>query len=250
MIQTRDKTLFLAWQNKEARKWYPIGRMEHRASSGIYRFQYIRGAVDASENAGFKPLFEFPDLYEQYESTELFPLLQTRLFPKSRGDFHTHLEQLDLTEDAEAFDILEVDGGYRATDSFHVFPLLKGQDKQSFTCRFFLHGFRHITDSAQKRIGKLNAGEELGLAMELANPETTIGIQIQSKDYEMLGWAPRYLRNDLQAAICNKPEQIRAHVVRLNPEPAPIKQRLLVAIQGAWPDGHVPMSTPRFDPLP
>ncbi len=249
MIQTKDKTLFLAWQDKESRRWFPIGRMEQSASSGIYRFQYIRGAVDARDHAGFEPLLEFPKLNEKYESTELFPLLQNRLFPKSRADFRTHLEQLDLPEDADAFDILEVDGGYRATDSFHVFPLLKGQDKQSFVCRFFLHGFRHTTDSAQKRIAKLKAGEELGLAMELTNPETIIGIQIQSKDYEMLGWAPRYLRNDLQAAICNQPGQIRAHVVRLNPEPAPIKQRLLVEIQGAWPEGHVPMSTSRFEPL-
>lgn len=246
MIQTQDKTLFLAWQDKASRRWYPIGRIEQCASLDLYRFQYIRGAVDAIENAGFRTLFEFPELHEQYESTELFPLLQNRLFPKSRADFRTHLEQLDLPEDADAFDILKVDGGYRATDSFHVFPLLQSQDQQSFVCRFFLHGFRHVTNSAQKRIGKLEAGEELGLAMELTNPETTIGIQIQSKDYEMLGWAPRYLRNDLQAAICNKREQIRAHVVRLNPEPAPIKQRLLVEIQGAWPEGHVPMNTSRF----
>ena len=40
----------------------------------------------------------------------------------------------------------------------------------------------------------------------------------------------------------------RARVVRLNPPPAPLSNRLLIEMEGRW-DNHEPMSGPDYEPL-
>jgi len=56
----------------------------------------------------------------------------------------------------------------------------------------------------------------------------------------MIGWAPRYLARDLAAAMVPVPDYA-ANVVRVNPEPAPWSQRVLIEMRGSW-NGHEPMS--------
>ena len=50
-------------------------------------------------------------------------------------------------------------------------------------------------------------------------------------------------------AICEAPDDICATVVKINPSPAPAKQRVLIEIKGRWPAAYEPMSTPQFQPL-
>jgi hypothetical protein len=64
----------------------------------------------------------------------------------------------------------------------------------------------------------------------------------------MIGWAPRYLVSDLVHAIANSPSEYKAKVIRVNPAPAPAKQRLLIESTGRWPD-YQPMSSGDFEPL-
>ena len=85
------------------------------------------------------------------------------------------------------------------------------------------------------------------LTLELTNPETRLAVQIQTEDYFMVGWAPRYLVSDLTKAMAEVPEY-SASVVRLNLLPAPSKQRVLIEMQGRWGD-HQPMSDDDFQPL-
>ena len=92
--------------------------------------------------------------------------------------------------------------------------------------------------------------DELRIALELNNPATVLAVQLETPDdYHMIGWAPRYLVKDLFQAICEAPDDICASVVRVNPSPAPAKQRLLIEIKGRWPVGYKPMDTPEFQPL-
>lgn len=63
----------------------------------------------------------------------------------------------------------------------------------------------------------------------------------------MIGWAPRYLVQDLIGCVPYAPE-LTAHVGRINPD-APLNQRILVDYAGRVPVGHQPMSTPDFKPL-
>jgi len=84
--------------------------------------------------------------------------------------------------------------------------------------------------------------------IELTNPATQLAVQIQTEDYHVIGWAPHYLVRDLVNAIAKAPGEYRAQVVRVNPVPAPSKQRLLVELCGHWPD-YEPMTADDFQPL-
>lgn len=245
----KDKTLFLAWQDKrQTRAWFPVGRLDVLHTPKSYRFRYTQGAERARKQAGFEPLLDFPEWQRSYESLELFPLFQNRVISAERKDFAEYLRMLDLPQSAEPAEILEVGGGYRATDNFEVFPKLERLADGSFRCRFFLHGMRHVAPTALERLDRLQPGEELFVTLELTNPATKLAVQLQTTDYHMIGWAPRYLVDDLMRAMANAPQGYEAKVVRLNPSPAPSKQRLLVELSGSWP-GYEPMASGDFEPL-
>jgi hypothetical protein len=85
------------------------------------------------------------------------------------------------------------------------------------------------------------------VSIELNNPATVLAVQLQTpNDYHMLGWTPRYLVNDLFQAICESPNDIRATVVKVNPAPAPTKQRILVQIKGGGPRTISPWTQRHF----
>ena len=244
-----EKTLYLAWQDKRlTRAWFPVGRLDFLNAPRTYRFRYTQGAERAHEKAGFEPLLDFPDWAKSYESSALFPLFQNRVISSGRRDFAEYLRMLDLPQTAEPAEILEVGGGYRATDNFEVFPKIERLPDGSFRCRFFLHGSRYVCTSAIERAGKLQEGDKLYVTLELTNPVAGVAVQIQTTDYHVIGWAPRYLVDDLVQAMAYAPGKYAAKVVRINPSPAPSKQRLLVELSGSWPD-YKPMATGDFEPL-
>ena len=242
------KTLFLAWQDSEPSKaWFPVGQLDADVKHSLYRFRYIGGAKRAQEKAGFPLLFEFPSLEEEYQSSELFPLFQNRVMNRKRPDFADYLESLDLSGKVDPIEILSVNGGQRVTDAYEVFPKIEKDDTGQFTCRFFLHGLRRVNQAAQDRINRLVPGEKLHLTLELTNPATGLAVQIQTEDYHMIGWAPRYLVTDLSAEMTETPEY-SANVVRVNPPSAPSMQSVLIEMQGRW-EHHEPMSSANFTPL-
>jgi hypothetical protein len=243
------KTVFLAWQDTRSRRWFPVGRLDAMPERH-YAFAYTGGAKEAEKQSGFAPLYDFPDLERRYTSDSLFPLFKNRVMTPQRRDFQDYLRLLAIEEtDPDPLDILAVDGGYRATDSFQVFPKIEKRPDGAFRCRFFLHGWRHTNEAAQARMAKLEADEPLFVTIELTNPETGFAVQIQSQDYHMIGWSPRYLVNDLVHAMAHAPGDYAARVVRINPVPAPSKQRVLIELSGHWPKEHDPMSTEEFQPL-
>lgn len=244
-----NKTLYLAWQDKRVtRAWFPVGRLDVKADPREYRFRYTHGAERARNEAGFEPLFDFPKLNQSYMSSDLFPLFQNRVLSSGRTDFPEYLRMLDLPDSAEPAEILEVGGGSRATDNFEVFPKIERRYDNSFRCRFFLHGTSDLTQDAVERLDQLKSGEELLVAVELTHPVSRRAVQLQTTDHHMIGWAPRYLVNDLMQAMPHAPNGCKANVVRVNPAPAPSNQRLLVELTGSWPN-YEPMSTSDFEPL-
>ena len=243
-------SLFLAWQDQEvSRLWFPVGRLDADAEQSKYSFRYIKGAKRAWKDAGFPPLIEFPELRRAYHSSELFPLFRNRVIAPGRPDRVEYLHSLDLQEDANPVEILSVDGGHRVTDSFEVFPKIERRADGSFLCRFFLHGYRHVNETAQKRIERLEKNEQLYVTLELTNPATDVAVQIQTTDYHIIGWSPRYLVNDLTKAMADSPGKYAARVVRINPLPSLANQRLLIELSGYWNTEYEPMSGPDFVPL-
>ena len=249
------KTLFLSWQDSQdddgrtsSRQWFPIGRLDADIENSAYRFRYTGGAKRAEQEAGFASLLDFPRLEEDYHSPQLLPLFQNRVIAPNRPDFAEHVLALDLDESADPIEILSANGGRRATDVFQVFPMLVKGGDGGFVCRFFLHGWRYVSETAQDRLSRLEPNEKLYLALELTNPLTDMAVQIQTTDYQMIGWAPRYLVNDLTQAMAESPGIYSASVVRANPQPAPSMQRVLVEMRSYW-DNHEPMTGPDFQPL-
>lgn len=249
----KTQTVFLAWQDKaRTRRWFPVGRLD-LAHDGSCTFEYVQGAKEAKETVEFRPLLAFPDFTKVYRSMELFPLFQNRIMKQNRDDFAKYLEQMGLSVDVPftPLDILSVDGGQRETDHLEVFPLLVCDDDGRFSCRFFLHGWRHVAECAQKRLAEsIRSGDRLQVAIELTNPKTKIGLQIQTMDYCMIGWAPRYLAYDLSNALKQyeeKPEDPEIKVIQINHD-APMHQRYLIGFKGRF-NKYRPMHSPELQPL-
>lgn len=205
--------------------------------------------MSAKEDVGFEPLLAFPEFQKVYESDELFPLFKNRVISPKRGDFEKYIQWLDLDRgQADPVTILSVSGGERVTDNLEVFPKVNADAQGNFHVRFFLHGLRHLGEKAIDRAARLQTGEELRVMVELKNPATRLAVPLFTEDYQMIGWAPRYLVQDLIACVPHAPE-LSAKVARINTDAAPLNQRYLIDYMGRAPKGTEPMSTPDFTPL-
>lgn len=240
------RTLFLAWQAPSERAWFPVGRLEADTERSFYRFCYTRGA-DEAQQSGFHPIASFPSFKSCYESSELFPMFKNRVLGSQRRDFPSYLASLALDR-PDPIEILAISGGERQTDSFEVFPKIEKDADGSFRCRFFLHGLRHMSAGAQLRAHDLVAGEPLGVSIELSNPKYGLAIQLTSRDYEFIGWTPRYIVSDLLQAI-GRNHDISARVIQVNDDTVPINRRVLVELSGFLPADYEPMADGPFLPL-
>ena len=70
-------------------------------------------------------------------------------------------------------------GGTRQTDSLEVFPKIHRNVDGGFHCKFLLHGWSHVNAAAQARLGTLQAGESLVVAIELNNPVSGLALQLR-----------------------------------------------------------------------
>ena len=244
-----ERTLFIAWQESGgSRRWFPIGRLDADVENERYRFRYVGGAKRAAKEVGFPLLMPFPHLEKDYKSARLFSTFSNRVMRSSRPDFKSYVQSLALSDDSDPIDMLFVSGGHRLTDYYEVFPELSKRADGSFVCRFFLHGGKHVSPAAQERLNALSEDENLSLALELTNPLGERAVQIQTTDYHMIGWSPRYLAHDLSVALAGPQGSCSARVVKVNPMPVPSEQRVLVEMTGNLGD-YEPMSGPDFQPL-
>ena len=56
------------------------------------------------------------------------------------------------------------------------------------------------------------------------------------------------LDRDLARSMAKRPRDYAASVVRINPQPAPSKQRVLIEMRGKW-DGYEPMKGDDYRPV-
>jgi len=88
----------------------------------------------------------------------------------------------------------------------------------------------------------LSVGEELRVAIELNNPATTCAVQLQTADCHLIGWAPRYLVDDLRVALQEHPK-VSATVQRINLPDAPLARRVLIELHARMPADFEPMTS-------
>ncbi len=243
-----SSALFVAWRSGDTANghWGPVGRLEHVV--GGYRFGYTRGAQTFAD---FRPFPGMPDLEAVYESEELFPLFANRLLARSRPEYEAFLRWggFDPNNPPDPLAVLGVTEGRRATDSLEVFPCPLPDVEGCYTNKFFLHGIRWMPPAAIERIGKLQAGEPLGLMCDFTNHYDPYAVAVRTSTEGgrfWIGYVPRYLASDVRK-LCLQcdPNVIKVTVERVNLD-APLQNRLLCRMKSCWPSDFRPCAGQEF----
>ena len=242
--------LFVAWQNPETRRFYPVARLAQVQGASCvdcFEFTYIHGCRDAD---GFQPFVSFPVIDRVYRSERLFPMFSNRLLSRSRADFPEYLSQLGLPATTTSpMTILSRSSGRRATDTLELFPLPEFDPVLGYRTWFWVHGLRHLPPEFQSQIETLAVEERLFPHCETDNPVNPSAIKLLSgrRGY-WTGYMPSYLLDDAHH-LGHRCDDIRIYVDRINAPTAPIQQRILCRVESCWPEGFVPYSSTRYQPL-
>jgi hypothetical protein len=248
-----NRTLFLAWQDPQKRRWHPIGRLT--SNGRRFLFVYTRGALDAQQTGQFSPLSSFPDLRGVYQSSELFPLFTNRLMRASRPDYSKFLEWLSVPKaTATPFAILARSGGQRVTDTLEVFPCPDELPEGNYETWFFLHGLSHVPNESITRAERLATGEPLLVMWDFQNPQDPDALALRTAekyagDMHLVGYCPRYLRGEILRLMTNGDNPPTVTVEHVNASPAPIQFRVLCRLRMSWAPGFRPFNGPEYQPL-
>jgi hypothetical protein len=160
------------------------------------------------------------------------------------------MSRLDLSpEQNDPLVILGRNGGRRVTDSLEVFPAPFRSPEGRYRVHFFAHGLRHLPPESTTTVSTLQRMERLLLCYDVQNPTDSNAILLRTQAGQLVGWTPRYLCHDLKEVCDRYDHEPIVSVVRVNPHPAPLGQRLLCKLDANWPDGFMPFSTPEYESL-
>lgn len=244
--------LFLAWQDVDSRRWFPVGRLR-RLPDQRYEFVYVRGYEMARDTAGMSSILGFPDTSKRYLSDDLFPHFQNRIMPRSRGDYPLYIDRLGLTEQSlDPLEILARSGGHKVTDSYCLFPqpavLVSPAGGRRYSLCFFVHGMAYVQPEARERAMRAKPGEKLFLMKDFQNPADPDAFMIRTDDNHLLGWVPRLYCADLRE-LHRREQCIDATVEHVNPAPTPSWLVLMCRVEAPWPEGFHALSAPAYEPL-
>lgn len=243
------RRLFVAWRDPETRRIQPVGFLIQRAGGNdrtVFAFAYLKQAERLDR---FTPFASFPDLHRAYESEGLFPMFANRLMPRERPDYGAYVEHLDLSVDADPFEVLGRSGGRKTTDRIEVFPEPEVDPTSGgFCCLFFARGIRHV-DGAADAVARLHEGDTLTLVHDADNPVNPRAFLLHGPTGSRVGYVPDYLVEFLHDSreFCDRePELTVEHV---NSSETPAHLRLLCRVRACRPTGYQPFSGPEFRPL-
>jgi len=220
------KKLFLAWQDPQSRRWFPIGKLTFDGEN--YHFSYTHGVKKAQKESNFQLLYSFPELERDYISSELFPLFSNRLMRPSRPDYKEYIQSLNIPEnEAEPFGILVRSEGRKATDTLEIFPCPEPNKDGIYYIHFFARGLRHMPKDSLEKIKELQAPEHLYVAYDFQNRYDSKALLLRTEQYHNLGYCPRYLAENIYEVWQDNPASIIVSVERVNFAPTPIQYRLL-----------------------
>jgi hypothetical protein len=247
MSTTRERHLYVAWRRPEG-LIVPVGRLTQRSEpdgSTDFRFVYLKGAERNEEFPGLPGLL---DRYQVHESHTLFPVFANRLMPRERADYGSYVEQLDLTVEADPFEVLGRSEGVRATDRIEVFPAAERADDGRLCTLFFARGIRHL-EGASESVDGLRQGDELTLVPEPDNEVNPRAMLLNTRTGAGVGWAPDYLLDLLHELGDLNEEPPAITVEHVNPATVAPHLRLLCRLAAPWPAGYEPFTGPDFQPL-
>lgn len=249
-LQQQFQALYVAWQQPESRRYFPVARLAVGVGDiqDLYEFIYVKGAEEA-QNTDFEPFPAFPKLSEVYRSKELFPFFANRLMSINRPDYSSYLQSLGLDSNADPMLILARSGGGRTTDSIELFSLpTRTGENGAFRTFFWMHGFRYLDRVQQDRVLQLSPGEELFALRQTDNVVDSNAIRLETTDHTWVGYMPRYLASEA-ISLLNSNRELRILVERVNPPPAPTQQRLLCRLEGHWSIDFQPFASNTYQPI-
>ena len=245
------RTLFLAWQDPDQRRWFTVGRLDQ--SNGTYVFRYTKGAEQARKQ-GFTPIVSFPNLHERYESTDIFPLFANQVLPRNRPEFDDFVEWLSIPKDEADPVAILARAGEQAADTLEIFPHPEKQDDEFYTVHFFIRGLRHQSPCAIERVKTLEPGEELLVLPDVQNPHDGDACVLRTaerheQDMHLMGYLPRYLAGEFGRLSKEQMANSAVEVVRVNSSPAPIHFRILCRFTMEWKQDRMPFDEEVYRPI-
>jgi hypothetical protein len=246
-MNSSPRVLFVAWQCRANRAIYPVARLLVRGESPRYEFAYVHGVRDALRH-GFSPFARMRRLDCVYLSDELFPLFGNRVMSPSRPDFLEHLERLGLDAPADPILVLGRSEGRKVTDNLEIFvPPDFDEASGSWVYSAFARGIRHIA-GAEEAIRGLRPGDRLAIERDIGNDWDARALLMLGASRARVGFVPHTLVEDLDRVL-DLGAPVGALVLRVNPDPAPVQQRLLVQIRAQHVEGFQPLATLRYQAL-
>ena len=245
--QHQERSLFVSWRDPDIGSIHPVGRLVRRrgADGERYSFAYLKMAEGL---VGFEPLPGLADLHSRYDSDRLFPVFANRVMPRSRPDYDLLASRVDLTGEADPFELLARTGGRRATDRIEVFAAPERTVDGESCVLFFARGIRHVNGAADA-VASLRPGDELVLADDPENQHNSRAVLLRVSDGQQIGWIPDYLVDhvhDVRDLNGSDPIVIVEHV---NDSTVAPHMRLLCRLRAPSPDWYVPFSGPEFQTL-
>lgn len=243
----QERHLFVSWRDPDSGSIHPVGRLVRRVSAAGERFTfaYLKLAQNLS---GFEPLPGLPDLYHRYDSPRLFPVFANRMMPRSRPEFDMLAARVDLSGDADPFEVLARAGGRRATDRIEVFLGPERTAEGHSRVLLFARGIRHVAGAADA-VSSLHPGDELALVDDPDNIYNPRAIVLRVSDGQPVGWIPDYLVEHVHELRDLNGSDPVVSVEHVNDESAPPHMRLLCRLTAPWPHGYEPFSDAVFQPL-
>lgn len=211
--------------------------------NGEYSFEYIRKSV---ESDWFAPLPGLSNSASAYRSRQLFPIFAERVISSRRPDRPEALRALGLPADAAPFEVLNRTGGRRVGDTIELVPMPEVSADGSFSQLFLVHGVRHRSEDAQRRISQLQPGEELCLNPDRANSVNALAVQVEDCEGLTLGFVPDPLANFVQDVLAD-PRGHRLSVEQANGPAVGYHFRLLARLDGFVRPGVEPFTGPDWE---
>ena len=240
----KENKFYLAWQNPDNRKWFPVGMLT--LDEGVYRFLYTKGAL---KNSNFVCFGRMGKLDAVYESETLFPLFSNRLLSSSRPEFKNYLNWLNI-KNGDQLDVLAITEGLRSTDTLEVFKCPMPNERGEYEVEFLSHGLSHLPQQTLERVNRLQTRDRLFLIHDFQNKHDPMAIVMRTDDpIDFCGYCPRYLNPDFHILMKKSgAENLLVEVVKVNVE-APLNMRLLCKITAKWPKDFTPCSEDNFHPV-
>ncbi|HEU4578970.1 MAG TPA: hypothetical protein VFS67_11985 [Polyangiaceae bacterium] len=243
------RTLFVAWQDPESRRIFPVARLTRRRS-GEYELCYIN-AVRAAQRRGFAGLPGFEQLEETHVSAELPAIFRQRPAQRRRVASEPGAPELSgELLDARPITLFVRRPGSDVPERLEAFaPPLRGPDERRWGV-FEARGVGRV-QQALEVLAALTAHERLLVRAETDNAYNPNALALQRRDGTPIGYVPDYLANEL-AAVGGRSHQLEIEVLearRVTFAPAPVVYRVLCRYVCARELGRALFTSESYRPL-